>query len=267
MPVIGRPDGISRSRKLVGAIQSAVVPLLLLTLWEVAVRATWWPRALIASPVEVVVDFGRLMANGKLAFHAMVSLRRLSAGFLVGTGVGVGLGTLVGLSRPVERALAPTVQLLAPIPVVAWIPLFIILFGIGEASKIAIIAVGTFFVVFFNTVQGIRATDRKLVEVAYVFNKSRAELVMAVLLPSALASILTGLRVALGLSWILLIVAEVIASSEGLGWLIWDSRNFSRADDLIVGMIAVGILGKLSDQGLLAVERRLLRWRQTFEGA
>jgi sulfonate transport system permease protein len=252
-PVTAAQKSKSIRRRLLTAVQAAAVPLLLIMLWEYAVLSEWWPRALIASPGEVIIDFGRLLASGKLSFHAMVSLRRLLGGFLIGTAAGVGLGTFVGLSRSAERTLAPTVQLLAPIPVVAWIPLFIILFGIGEASKIAIIAAGTFFVVFFNTVQGIRATDRKLVEVAYVFNKNRAQLVRGVLLPSALPSVLMGVRVALGLSWILLIVAEVIASSEGLGWL-------------IVGMITVGILGKLSDRGVLALERRVLRWRQSFEG-
>src|SRR6266568_6068414 len=229
-----------------GIVVSAILPLLLVAIWECAVRTGWWPRTLIAAPSDVIVDLARLLVNGKLAIHALVSLRRLFSGYLLGSSIAIFLGAIVGLSRRTEQAVSPTIQLLAPIPVVAWIPLLIILFGIGEANKTAIVAPGTFFVVFFHTVQGIRDTDKKLVEVAYVHNKTSSQLVTEVLLPSALPSILTGLRVALGLSWILLIVAEVIASSEGLGWLIWDSRNFSRADDIIVGMIAVGVLGKLS---------------------
>ncbi len=245
---------------------SLALPVALIVLWELAVRRGWWPRTLIALPSEVFTDFLRLLGDGELVFHSYVSLRRLLIGFLLGSVLAVSLGAFVGLSRRAERVISPTLRLLAPIPVVAWIPLFIILFGIGEVNKVAIIALGTFFIIFFHTVEGIRGADRKLVEVAYVYNKTSLQLVTGVLLPSALPHILMGLRVALGLSWILLIVAEVIASAEGLGWLIWDSRNFSRADDMIVGMITVGILGKLSDTGVAALQSWLLRWRQGFQG-
>lgn len=253
-------------RKLWTAVQLTVVPVALLTVWELAVRFGWWPRTLVASPFDVAVDFVQLGMSGKLVRHGYVSLRRLLIGFVAGSGAGVALGTTVGLSRSAERLVGPTVQLLAPIPVVAWIPLIIVLLGIGELSKSAVVALGTFFVVYFNTVQGVRNADQKLVEVAYVYGKTPFQLVTGVLMPSALPSVLTGLRVALGLSWVLLVVAEIIASSEGLGWLIWDSRNFSRPDDMIVGMIAVGILGKLSDQSLAALQRWLLRWRQNYQG-
>ena len=244
----------------------ALIPVSLVVIWEWAVWSAWWPPTLIAAPSEVVVNFFRLAVDGDLFFHSSVSLQRLLLGFLVGSTAGIFLGALVGLSRVIERAVEPTVQMLAPIPVVAWIPLLIILFGIGEASKVALIAVGTFFLIFLQTVQGIRGTDEKFIEVAAVFNKPTRRLMTDVLLPSALPHILTGLRAAFGLSWILLIVAEIIASSAGLGWLIWDARNFSRPDDMIVGMIVVGILGKLSDQALVALQTWLLRWRQSFQG-
>jgi len=166
----------------------------------------------------------------------------------------------------VERLIAPTIQFLAPIPPIAWIPLLIILLGIGEASKIGLIIIASFVVVYLNTVQGIRSTDQKLVDVAHVLRKSNKELIKKVLLPSATPHIFTGMRIALGLSWILLIAAEVIASSKGLGWLIWDSRNFSRPDDLFVGIIMIGILGKLSDMALVAIEKELTKWRTVFQG-
>ena len=123
-----------------------------------------------------------------------------------------------------------------------------------------------FFVVFVSTVQGIRGTDQKLVEVVQLYEKSHSDLTLMVLLPSAAPSIFTGMRVALGLSWVLLIAAEVIASSEGVGWLIWDARNFSRPDDMLVGMATVGILGKLSDAAMARLEKYTLRWHQRFEG-
>lgn len=264
---INIPRGtLMKTPRITHLLQSATIPILLLLVWEAATRSGVWPRTLIASPSEVVSSLARLAEHGELAIHAFVSLRRLSAGFLIGSAVGIATGAVVGLSRWAERALAPTIQLLAPIPIVAWIPLLIIVFGIGEPSKIAVIALGTFFVTFFNAADGIRSADQKLVEVAHLYNKTPFQILVSVLLPSALPNVFLGLRVALGLSWILLIVGEIIASSKGLGWLIWDSRNFSRPDDMIAGMVIVGLLGKLTDQALAMLQSWALRWRSNFQG-
>lgn len=243
-----------------------IFPIFLVAIWELAVRFGWWPRTLIAAPSQVLQDFLTLTLSAQLLEHSLISLGRLLGGFLLGSTLGVLAGSLVGLSKLFERLLAPTMQFLAPVPPVAWIPLLIILLGIGESSKIALITIGVFFVIFVNTFQGIRGADQKLVEVAQVYEKKFGELLLYVLFPSALPSILTGMRVALGLAWILLIAAEVIASEKGLGWLIWDARNFSRPDDMIVGMVTVGILGKLSDSLMARLETSLLQWRQAFKG-
>jgi sulfonate transport system permease protein len=153
-----------------------------------------------------------------------------------------------------------------PIPAVAWVHLLIVLFGIGETSKVLLIALGSFCTLFLHTAHGIRSADRKLVEVAYVLGKSRALLIRRVLLPAALPEIFAASRIAMALSWALLIVAEVIASSSGLGWFIWDARNFNRPADMIVGMIAIGVLGKLSDALLGQVASFATRWRDTYGG-
>lgn len=254
--------GVSRTR---GVTLSAVVPIALVALWEVSVRAGWLPSTLIAPPSAVAVDAWLLTADGKLGYNAYVSLARLAVGFSLGATLALVLGSLVGLFRLAERLIGPTIQILSPIPVVAWIPLFIVFFGI-DGSRVALIATGTFWVVFFGVVQGIRGADARLVEVAYLYNKPTPDVLFRLLLPAALPNILAALRIALGLSWILLLTAEVIASSSGLGWLIWDSRNFSRPDDMIVGMAAVGLLGALTDRGVALLQRRVLRWRSTFEG-
>ena len=253
-----------------------IVPLLLLAGWQCAVSLGWWPRTLIASPLEVLVDLSKMTWSGELVAHARVSLGRLLGGFFLGTIFAITLGTFVGLSKTGERMVAPTLQALTPIPPTAWIPLLIILFGIEELSKTALITIGAFGVVYFNTVQGSRGADQKLVEVAETLQKPQRDLVVYVLLPSAAPSILTGMRVALSLSWILLIAAEMVgakmvsASSRveglGLGWLIYDARNFSRPDDMIVGMIAIGLLGKGSDMVMAWLEHRLLQWREAFRG-
>jgi sulfonate transport system permease protein len=244
---------------------SAIVPTILLVLWEFSVRTGWLPRTLIAAPSDVATDAFRLINNGMLGYHTYVSLTRLVTGFTLGAMLALVLGSLVGIFRLAETLINPTVQLLSPIPVVAWIPLFIVLFNI-DGSRIALIATGTFWTMFFSVVQGIRGADSKLVEVAYLYNKSAADILWKLLLPAALPNIFGALRIALGLSWILLLTAEVIASSSGLGWLIWDSRNFSRPDDMIVGMIAVGLLGALTDRSVALLQSRVLRWRPTFQG-
>lgn len=254
---------ISAKQKI---ILPLIIPLVLLIVWEWSVRSGLLPNTLIASPSQVVRDFFELAVSGKLLIHSIVSLYRLAFGFAIGTLIGLSLGVIVGTSKFAERLFAPTIQFLAPIPPIAWIPLLIILLGIGEASKIGLIIIASFIVVYLNTVQGIRSTDQKLVDVAHVLRKSNKELIKKVLLPSATPHIFTGMRIALGLSWILLIAAEVIASSKGLGWLIWDSRNFSRPDDLFVGIIMIGILGKLSDMALVTFEKQLTHWRTVFQG-
>lgn len=252
--------------KLNNFLISLVVPIVLILLWEFTVSQGIIPNTLIASPSQVFITFFELLLNGELWIHSFVSLNRLIVGFLIGTGLGLFLGIIVGVSKLGEKLIAPTIQILAPIPPIAWIPLLIILLGIGEASKIGLIIIASLVVVYINTVQGIRATDQKLVEVAQVSKKSTKELITKILLPSATPNILTGMRVALGLSWILLIAAEVIASSNGLGWFIWDARNFSRPDDMIVGMITIGIWGKLSDMALIGLEKRLTLWKKSFGG-
>lgn len=240
-----------------------VLPIMLTVLWEVAVRSGRWNAA---PPSEVFAHFVRLVFDGTLPVHALVSLGRLVSGFFLGTVLGLAVGCAVGLSMAVERAVSPTIQLLAPVPVIAWIPVVIVIFGIGEPSKIAIVALGTFFVVYVGTVQGVRGVDAKLVEVARVYGKPTMTLVRQVLIPAALPTIITALHVALGLSWIMLLAAEIIASAKGLGWFLWDSRNFSRSADMFSAMIAIGLLGRLSDLLLTRVELRALRWRRTFEG-
>lgn len=259
-------DNGSAKKRIQNFFLALTIPLILLILWEWSVAAEWVPNTLIASPSQVVVDFLELLFSGKLIIHSLVSLYRLIFGLILGVTLGLITGTIVGVSKLGERLIAPTLSLLAPIPPIAWIPLLIILFGIGEASKIALIIIASALVVHLNTVQGIRSTDEKLIDIARVYKKSNSQLITRVLLPAAMPQIFTGLRLALGLGWILLVAAEVIASSRGLGWLIWDARNFSRPDDMFVGIITIGILGKLSDMALVAIERHFTAWRRVFSG-
>ena len=241
-----------------------VVPVGLILLWDISVRFNIVPRTLIASPLAVAERLVVLIANGKLEHQVLVSLGRLVQGFLYGSILGIAVGTAVGASRVASRLVEPTLLTMLPVPAVAWVPLLIVLFGIGETSKVLLIGLGSFFTLYLHTAHGIRSADRKLVEVAYILGKSRSVLIRRVLLPSALPEIFAAARIAMALSWALLIVAEVIASSSGLGWFIWDARNFNRPADMIVGMIAIGVLGKLSDALIGRVARFATRWRDTY---
>ncbi len=249
---------------LLQILQYAFFPCLLLLTWELSVRWGWVPNTLIASPSQVLPKFFMMLGDGRLLKHSLVSLRRLFLGFSLGTGLGVLAGTLVGYSRLGARLFEPSILGLIPVPPIAWIPLLVIIFGIGETSKIALISIGSFCTLFLQAAYGIRSADKELVEVGYVLEKGNLSLLFKILLPSALPSILSSMRVAMALSWTLLMASEIIASSKGLGWLMWDARNFSRPDDMIVGMVTVGILGKLTDSMLVALEKYLTRWRQTY---
>ncbi|MEL4896867.1 ABC transporter permease [Crocosphaera sp. Alani8] len=252
---------------LLKVLQLIIFPCILLLAWEFSVRWGWLPETLIAYPSQVVVKFFVMLTDGRLLEHSLISLKRLFLGFSLGTTLGIIMGTLVGYSRFSARLFEPSILGLIPVPPIAWIPLLVIVFGIGEASKIALISIGSFCTLFLQASYGIRSADKELVEVAYVLEKSDWSLLLKILLPSALPSILSSMRVAMALSWTLLMASEIIASSKGLGWLMWDSRNFSRPDDMIVGMVAVGILGKITDSMLVALEKYLTRWRQTYRNA
>jgi sulfonate transport system permease protein len=245
-------------------VQYAAIPLLLLVVWEAAVDLAWVPQSLIAGPMAVTRRFIEMAGDGTLAGHIGISTERLTLGFGIGTSTGILLGVLVAFRPSAARMFEPTALSLIPIPPIAWIPLLIVLLGIGEASKVALISIGSFCTLFLQTAYGIRTGDRMLVEMARVLNKSDRAVLWRVLFPGALPGILASMRVALALSWTLLIASEVIASSKGLGWLIWNARNFSRPNDMFVGMATVGLLGKFSDWGLVLLEARLTRWRRSF---
>jgi len=263
------PSSNASSPGIESYLRSLVIPLALpvtiLVLWQSAVSLEWWPRTLIAEPLAVLAALVRLIENGTLFVHTFVSLERYIVGFICGFVPAITLGAAIGLFKVGERAFLPTLQTLAPVPVIAWIPLLIIVFGISGA-RIALISVGTFFAIVFATFQGIRSVDYRLIELARVFEKSNHEMLLQILVPSALPNIIQATRLALAVGWILLLAGEVIASSSGLGWLIWNSRIFARPDEMFAGMVVVGCLGALTDGLMSRLEARLQKWRLRYEG-
>jgi len=189
----------------------------------------------------------------------------VAGGFALGSLLALVLGAAVGLSQRVAAWLDPSVQALRAIPSLAWVPLLLLWLGIDETPKLVLIAIGAFFPVYMGVASGFRGVDRKLVEVGRLFGFTPLALVRRVLLPAALPSVLTGLRNGLGLAWMFMVAAELIAASSGLGYLLTDGRETGRADIVLAAILLLALLGQLSDSAMRALERRLLVWRDAFD--
>lgn len=251
---------------LVRFLLPLALPLLLVAVWQALSAWGAVKPILLPSPLKVAAAFWSLAVSGDLFRHLGISLLRVLEGFAIATLAGLVLGLMVGLWRVVDQATDLLIQLLKPIPPIAWIPLAILWFGIGEAGKVYIIFLGAFFPILVNTVDGIRQTDRRYVELARILEVTRLRFVTQVVLPGALPAIMTGLRVGLMVAWMCVVAAELIAASSGIGYLITDARQMSQTDEVLVGMITIGIMGKLLDVSLKWLENRLIPWKTAFAG-
>ncbi|HCY75780.1 MAG TPA: hypothetical protein DHV28_07645 [Ignavibacteriales bacterium] len=249
------------TNKLIAFSIGIILPIVIILLWNWGVKTEVLPPSLIASPIKVLSKFKTLIGDDVLWLNAKASLFRLLAGFLLGSIFGIALGVLVGVSKLASRIIEPLFLILIPVPPLAWIPLLIITFGIDQGSKIALISIGSFCTLFLTTSYSVKATDKNLLELSNLYSKEWYVKLFRILLPSSASNIIGSLRVSMALSWTLLMASEMIASSSGLGWFIWDSRNFSRPDDMIVGMISVGILGWFTDRSLQWLGNYFSRWK------
>lgn len=245
----------------VAGLRRLASSLLLLLLWEAGSRAGVIPPRMIAAPSAILASAWDLTVTGELPANLLVSLARVAAGFAIGATVGVALAVVAGLSRLGEDVVDAPMQMLRTLPFLALVPLFILWFGIGEVPKVALVALGATFPVYLNLFAGIRGVDPKLIEAARVFGLSGLGLVRRVVLPGALPSLLVGLRYALGVSWLSLVVAEQINATAGIGHLINDARDFLRTDIIVVGLLVYALLGLAADALVRWAERRALRWR------
>ncbi len=251
--------------RLVSAAAYVALPLAFLAVWQALSDFGVVRALLLPPPSKIAAAFGSMLINGELLRHLGVSLARVLAGFLIAGVLGIALGVAIGLSRRLDRATDLVIQLMKPIPPIAWIPLTILWFGIGEESKVFIIFLGAFFPVLVNAIDGIRQTDVRFVELARVLETSRYRFVRKVVLPGALPSIMTGLRVGMMVAWMCVVAAELIAASSGIGFLIMDARQTMQTDQVFVGMIAIGAVGKILDVLLKKAERRLIVWKAEFK--
>jgi len=248
------------SRRWLGLIP----PVLLLALGELAVRQGWVSRNLLPAPSDVLRTLLELSNQG-LGTHVLASTLRVAAGFALGASLALLTGSTVGLSRQAEALLDPSFQALRAIPSLAWVPLLLLWLGIDEGSKIVLIAIGAFFPVYMGVSSGFRDIDRKLMEVGHMAGLGPLALVRRVMFPAALPPVFTGLRNGLSLAWMFMVAAELIAATKGLGYLLTDGRETSRADIVLAAIVLLAVAGKFSDSAMQHIEQRLLRWRDTHD--
>jgi sulfonate transport system permease protein len=241
------------------------LPAAILIGWEVASLAGMIPPRVLPAPTDVAMAGWKLIRSGELVNNIGVSFWRAIVGFAIGGGIGFAFGLANGLSDLSERVFDSTLQMVRNIPHLAMIPLVILWFGIDETAKIFLVALGVFFPIYINTQHGIRTVDPLLIEMGRSYGMSAMTLFRRVILPGALPSIFVGLRFALGIMWLTLIVAETIAASSGVGYMAMQAREFLLVDVVVLSIVIYALLGKLADSIARALERLCLRWHPAFQ--
>ena len=242
-----------------------VVPVVLLLAWWAGTRGDAY--SLIPSPGDVLLALQDLAFgheddpfSGRLLAHVGASVGRVYGAFLLACMVALPLGLLIGRLRLASELLDPLLQLLRPIPVTAWLPLSMILFGLGAKSAFFLVALGAFFPILLNTIFAVRSVEPRLFEAASMLGVSHTRMFPRVVLPASLPGIFTGLRLGLGFAWVVIVVGEMTGVQTGLGAMIMDARQPSRTDIVVAGMVVIGAAGFLSDYAVQSLGRRLLRW-------
>jgi NitT/TauT family transport system permease protein len=247
----------------------AVVPLVLLAIWQYASTASFFDSSFVPSPVSVVTSWWQWIfgARSELAWYSGTWLNyvylsgwRVLVGFAIASAVGVSVGVLIGWFELIRDMLDPIIQGLRPIPMTAWLPFATFIFGIREGAAVFLIAMGSFFPIVVSGTIGAEQTPRNLVRAALMLGTPPRKLLIRVVLPSALPYVFNGLRVGLGIAWVLVIVSEMLAVKGGIGYAMWTAYQFVRIDLIVAAMFTMGLLGLVSDRLLLLISRRLLRW-------
>jgi sulfonate transport system permease protein len=244
-----------------------LLPVALLGLWQLGADTGLIDEEVLPVPSAVLEAGWQLARSGELLRNIEVSTWRALLGFAIGGGLGLACGFLTGLSRLGERLLDSSVQMLRNIPHLALIPLVILWFGIDETAKLFLVALGSFFPLYVNTMHGVRAVDPQLVEMGRAYGMDRFTLFRRVVLPGALPSIFVGLRYALGIMWLTLIVAETIAANSGIGYMAMHAREFMLVDVVVFSILVYALLGKLADSVARLLERLCLTWNPAYRSA
>lgn len=275
VPMVSRTYAGSRSRRWrpvrLGTATKIgfrfVSPIALLVLWQLSDTQDWVSPTVLPGPVAILDAYRELWEVGDLQAALPISLQRAGIGLLIGGTTGLVLGIVSGLSVMAERAYDAPLQMVRTIPFIALVPLFVVWFGIGETSKVALIIGASIFPVYLNTYHGIRGIDRKLLEVGRTFDMSRWETIRLVVVPLAMPGILVGWRYAAGTALLGLVAAEQINSQAGIGYILNTANQFQRTDIILAGILVYAALGLVVDMLMRLLERSLLPWRSTHDGA
>jgi len=235
----------------------------LLVLWEIFARVGRVPALFLPSPLGVIRELIEMTQSGQIVVHVAASLRRLLAGFAIGAGAGISVGVLVGFFSLAEAVGQPLIAATFPIPKIALLPLLILWLGIGEASKVTVIALGVFFPMAINTYTGVRQADPLLIRAAVSFGAGRWSVIRKVVVPSALPMVFAGLKLGAGTALLLLVAAEMIGADSGIGFLVLQAGNLMETTKLMAGVVVLSLLGVLSHWSLSWLERLALPWRRS----
>ena len=246
-------------------VRSVIVPAVIVLAWEGLSRSGVINPLILPAPSRVLLRWISYFASGELPRDAASSLYRVMTGFLIGTVLALLLGLAMGASNVVYAYLNPLVQLLRPIPPIAYVPLAILWFGLGNPPAFFLISLGAFFPVLMSTITGVRSVDAIYIRAARNLGASRPALFFRVMVPAAMPHIMTGIRVGFGVAFIVVIVAEMIAVNSGLGYRILEAREYFWSDKIIAGMITIGLLGLGIDAALARLSKYLLRWHRGLE--
>ena len=264
------PQSVSLFSRMRNPLLAVLFPGAVLVIWHFATYGQKF--TLIPPPSDVAVALWDLAFGGvnddaysrTLHIHLLASLSRVYGGFAIALAVALPLGLLIGRIALVRQVLDPTLQVLRPIPVTAWLPLAMIMFGLGPRSAFFLVCLGAFYPILINTIFGVRTVDARLFEAASMLGCTGTAQFFRVVLPASLPAIFTGLRLGLGFAWVVIVVGEMTGVQTGLGAIIMEARQLSRTEIVICGMIVIGIAGFISDRLVMMIGKRLLRWSPNF---
>lgn len=249
-----------RKRTSTRSLLPWLIPCLLIIVWQLISITGILSERIIPAPTQIIEAAILLLGNGELYDHMSISLTRAAVGFIIGGSIGFVLGLLNGVFRISDLLLDTSIQMLRNIPHLALIPLVILWFGIGETSKIFLVALGVLFPIYLNTYHGIKSVDKRLIEMGESYGLKGYKLFLHVILPGALSSILVGIRFSLGVMWLTLIVAETISAQSGIGYMAMNAREFMQMDIIVLSILIYAAFGKVSDVIARYLEGRLLKW-------
>jgi ABC-type nitrate/sulfonate/bicarbonate transport system permease component len=238
-----------------------VTPALLVLLWEVAAHFKWIDVRFFPPPSSIVHQIGVLIASGELVANTFASLRRLALGMLLGGVPALFLGLAMGVSRPLRAAIDPLVSATYPIPKSAILPLVLLIFGLGEMSKVVMVALSAFYPILINTVLGVVNLDKVYLDVGHNYRANRWQIFRTIAFPGALPSIMAGIKLAMGMGLILIAISEMVAADDGIGYMIWNSWQVLTVDTMYVGLLVIAILGFVFSLVLDEIERMLIPWK------